>query len=259
SIYPADGEPQTAIVYRGTRSTFTFQTPTVEAMLDIVGNTTGQRTITGYTVGQGPGRARSHGGPGRARSHGGPFTSGDGRVLLYPPTNAPPDMFMVLQSAVSMPPRPVGREIVGRAYQVYSNQPSSDFAGASISFQYHEIDVQLSGQPERNLTVYFWTGTTWTALHTERDLTQNFASASLPGPGLYALMSAVEIPLTGPGWNNIAYTVDETRPVADALASVAGAYTLVYGYDSEDLNDPWKLYSVNGPNWLNQLGYLEFG
>ena len=77
----------------------------------------------------------------------------------------------------------------------------------------------------------------------------NYASARLQGPGLYALMTSIEIPLQ-PGWNLIGYPVQTagvptaTRPISDVLASISGDYSVVYGYDATDTRDPWKLYAT---------------
>jgi hypothetical protein len=44
------------------------------------------------------------------------------------------------------------------------------------------------------------------------------------------------------GWNLIGYPAARPRPVKDVLASISGKYTLVYGYDGNDLADPWEKY-----------------
>ena len=50
-----------------------------------------------------------------------------------------------------------------------------------------------------------------------------------------------------------------TRPVTDALISIVGFYTTVYSYRPADAQDPWKLYDVTVPDWVNDLRTLEFG
>jgi hypothetical protein len=96
-------------------------------------------------------------------------------------------------------------------------------------------------------------------LPTRLDTDHNNASAPVQGEGLYALMSSVEIPLYGPGWNLFAYPVQATRPVTQALLSISGVYTTVYGYDAQDAADPWKVYDVTAPDWVNDLSALQFG
>ncbi len=60
------------------------------------------------------------------------------------------------------------------------------------------------------------------------------ASTPTQGPGVYALMSSIEITIDGPGWNLFAYPVAANRPVTDALISITGYYTTVYGYKPAD-------------------------
>jgi hypothetical protein len=72
-------------------------------------------------------------------------------------------------------------------------------------------------------------------------------------------MSSFNIPLYGPGWNLFAYPVQATRPVSEALLSISGYYTTVYGYVFTDTVDPWRIYDVTLPPQLNDLAVLEFG
>jgi hypothetical protein len=85
------------------------------------------------------------------------------------------------------------------------------------------------------------------------------ASAPGQGTGIYALMSSIRLPLTGPGWNLISYPIRTTQTVMQALLSISGYYTTVYGYEADDLDDPWKVYDVTAPEWVNDLATLEFG
>jgi hypothetical protein len=91
------------------------------------------------------------------------------------------------------------------------------------------------------------------------DTYHNNASAPAQGEGLYALMTSIEIPLTSPGWNSFSYPVQGTRAVSEALLSISGSYSTVYGYDASDANDPWKVYDVTAPGWVNDLETLAFG
>jgi hypothetical protein len=109
------------------------------------------------------------------------------------------------------------------------------------------------------LTLYFWNGAIWTALNTVLDTYFNLASAPSQGEGVYALMASVKIPLYGPGWNNFAYSVHVTQPVSEALLSIQGYYTTVYGYEPTDTTDPWKVYDTGVPTYVNDLEVLEFG
>ncbi len=60
------------------------------------------------------------------------------------------------------------------------------------------------------------------------------------------------------GWNLVAYPAMESREVGRALESIAGYYTLVYGYEEGSAN-PWQRYSSATPSWAISLTHLEPG
>jgi hypothetical protein len=60
-----------------------------------------------------------------------------------------------------------------------------------------------------------------------------------------------------PGWNLVGYPGTQTRPIAEALASIAGKYTLIYAYDASDPADPWRKYNVNAPPYANNLSAMR--
>ena len=250
TIYPG-GEGFAELTLQPSQTqTITLVQPATDVFLDFSGSSAGQRLIAGYWLGSGPGRTYSYGGP---------YTSGDGGVSVYPPANLANDDFMVLQTPLAMPVLPPGRVLIGRAYEVRAGSGASTFAAGSVTFQYLGLDVFLSGIPERYLKIYASDGRTWKPLRTVLNTAQNFASAPLPGPGIYALLVGTEIPLTGPGWNQFGYTIQETLPVTVALRSIDGNYTTVYGYDPMDPHgDPWKIYNVGAPDWVNELRQLEY-
>jgi hypothetical protein len=49
------------------------------------------------------------------------------------------------------------------------------------------------------------------------------------------------------GWNLAGYPSATERPVAEALAGIAGKYSLVQAYDASDSTDPWKEYDPDNP------------
>ena len=147
--------------------------------------------------------------------------------------------------------------VVGHAYRLSASPEAPDLTGASISFMY--VGSEVPPGEESFLKLYFWDGAGWEQLPTELDQYHNNASARVVGPGLYALMSSIEIPLVGPGWDLFAYPVQATRPVTDALGSIEGSYRIVYGYEATDLVDPWRVYGVGVPAYVNTLEALEFG
>ena len=250
TLYPGGEFAVTRTLQVSDTQDIVLSEPATDVFLDFSGSSAGQRLISGYWLGSGPGRTYSYGGP---------YTSGDGGVSVYPPQNLANDDFMVLQTPLAMPSLPAGRVQIGRAYEIRAGGGASAFTGGSVTFQYLGLDVLLSGIPERYLKIYASDGRTWKPLRTELNTAQNFASAPLPGPGIYALLASTEIPLIGPGWNQFGYTIQETLPVTVALRSIAGHYTTVYGYDPADPHgDPWKIYNVGVPDWVNELRQLEY-
>ena len=61
------------------------------------------------------------------------------------------------------------------------------------------------------------------------------------------------------GWNLVGYPVLQNQPTANALNSIASAYTLVYGYDAADLADLWKQYDPNAAPFANDLQDMQAG
>ena len=254
TIYPggeATSPSLTTTLQPGQTNIVTLSRPASDVLLDFAGNQATQRLITGYWLGSGPGRTYSYGGP---------YTSGDGGVSVYPPANLADDDYMVLQNPVTLPPLPPGRMLIGRAYDIRASNGAGAFVDASVTFQYLGADVGLSGLPERFLKVYHWDGAQWQPLPTILNQDQNFASAALTQPGVYALMISAEIPLARAGWNLFGYPIQSSQFVTEALHSIAGFYTIVYGYDAIAPNgDPWQMYAVDVPAWVNDLRQLEYG
>ena len=203
TVYPNGVAPQVTVLTPTIARSVTLSQPAIEVLVDITGNGPGERMITGYATGAGPGQQRGHGGPGQQRGHGGPFASGDGSLIIYPPRSLPNDVFIVVQTATHLPELPPGLAAIGRAYHIRPSIGVTDFTGASVSFQYLGLDVLLadvSGTPqekEASLAVEYWDGTTWTLLKTTLNSTQNFASALLPRPGLYVLTAGRAMPTLG--------------------------------------------------------------
>jgi hypothetical protein len=109
------------------------------------------------------------------------------------------------------------------------------------------------------LKVYHNDGSGWRVLPTTLDTAFNYATAPIQEGGLYALMSNLEIPLYRAGWNLFSYPVQTTRHVSQALQSIDGHYSIVYGYEAADEADPWKVHGVGAPEWVTDLETLAFG
>jgi hypothetical protein len=163
-----------------------------------------------------------------------------------------------------LPALPPGRTAIGEGYNLLAT-PGAPMLEGSIAFEYLGSDVLAAGGNESNLTIYFWDETEWTALHTVRDPYYNLMSARSQGPGIYALMSSVQIPLEAVGWNLIAYPVQETQPVEEALASIDGKYTQVLGHriiNGQGYLWAWDSYIPDLPpifQRFNTLHELRFG
>lgn len=61
------------------------------------------------------------------------------------------------------------------------------------------------------------------------------------------------------GWNLIGMPTEQARPVRNALFSIDGKYSLVFGYDPTDAEDPWEIYDVAAPEWANDLQFMQPG
>lgn len=70
--------------------------------------------------------------------------------------------------------------------------------------------------------------------------------------------TTTDIPLYA-GWNLVGYPAGTTRPVSEALAPIAGKYTLVFAYDCSDTANPWRSYSPQIPDWANTLQDMRPG
>jgi hypothetical protein len=235
--------------------------------------------ITGYSIGTSPGPVRGHGGPvrghggpvrghggpvrghgGPVRGHGAPILSGDGQVTVYTPDPTIPEgEFLTIQAATGVPALPPGRVQIGQAYRVAATGGLANLAESSISFQY--LGEAVPAGMEQDITIYYvgegMDG--WQPLTTKLNTWDNFASASSAGSGLYALLTAFRVPLRATGWNLFSYPLREARPVTQALASIDGYYHTVYGYAATDEADPWKVYDLDVPDYVNDLQELAFG
>ncbi|GIK71607.1 MAG: hypothetical protein BroJett021_05950 [Chloroflexota bacterium] len=233
--------------------------------------------VTGYAVGGNPVHLRARRTLTRAggvhlRARRAPVISADGQVMIFGETfdlYQDEEWFFTLQATGAVPDIPPGRSLVGQAYLLSASANAPDLTDASISFGY--LGEQVPASEEGFLRIYFWqqdatvclqyglTTPCWESLYTFRDVEYNLASARTKGPGLYALLSSFEIPLTNIGWNNFAYPVPQSQTVASALASLEGAYTIVYGYQPGESGDAWKVYGPDTPDWVSDLKELRFG
>jgi hypothetical protein len=216
-----------------------------------------QRGSGGFQRGSG-GIMRGSGGI--MRGSGAPIVSPDGQMIFFTenPVEFITGTFFIIQGMAGLPPLPPGRTLVGQGYNLVVS-PEAILPVGSASIQYLSNDVLVAGASEEDLALYFWDGHAWRELETVLNTYFNLASAPSQGEGVYALMASVKIPLYGPGWNNFAYPMQETRLVTEALASISGYYTTVYGYEAEDEVDPWEVHDVTAPDYVQDLAVLKYG
>jgi hypothetical protein len=244
----------------GYSTTFNLPTPALEGYVQIwVENDSSQRreSVADYALGGNPGFIRGRGGFIRGRGING--SSADGQVMLFGDgLNERAGRFFSLQAATHIPNVPSWVSVVGKVYWLHVATPAPDLARTSISFGYLGSDVPPG--EEDGLRMYVFKDGTWTALPTNLDTTRNFASAPAQGPGLYALMSSIDIRLERTGWNLFAYPVHDTRTVTDTLRSIEPHYTTVYGYSGTDaMPNLWHVYDRDAPSYVNTLHTFEWG
>ena len=55
------------------------------------------------------------------------------------------------------------------------------------------------------------------------------------------------------GWNLIGMPTKQPRPIQNALFSINGKYSRVFGYNPTNTTDTWLIYDVTAPEWANDL------
>lgn len=68
---------------------------------------------------------------------------------------------------------------------------------------------------------------------------RNNGSATLTVRGQYSVSTDI---ILCTGWNLIGYPAARPQPIQEVLLPISGKYSLVYGYDGNDLADPWEKY-----------------
>jgi hypothetical protein len=240
-----------------------------------------RQAITEFAIGGNPVRIRALRAPAdprnvriralrvRIRALRAPAASADGQVMVYPDEEKLPldkEWSFTLQPATRLPAELRWATPVGRAYWLTASENirQEDFGRSSITFEYLKSDVPAG--EEAFVHMYLWEEAEkrWRLIESQQNYPEyNLVSAPVKRPGLYALFAHYDISLQ-PGWNLIGYPVQTagvpttTRPISDILASIAGDYSIVYGYDAADARDPWKLYAPR-PDVQSDLAALDFG
>ena len=82
------------------------------------------------------------------------------------------------------------------------------------------------------------------------------AATLLPTDGTLPASTTMEL---CEGWNLIGFPAGEPRHPHTALASIAGKWQRIFGYDAFDSEDPWEVFSVDVPDWANDLQVMQPG
>lgn len=228
--------------------------------------------VMSFGLGGSPASRPSPGRPGRPFRSGWrryvPAASADGTVVLEGDSlgNRTNAWWLTIQTATHIPSPPPWLRVVGEAYWIHATENTPDLDDISVSFNYLGADVPADEEPYLHL--YFWdeAARTWTLAadpalrppQTHIDTDYNVVVARSRGPGMYALMSAYEVPLAADRWNLISYPVPGERDVVEAMRSIAGAFSVMYGYAPDEIDDPWKVYGPQAPDWVNDLRVLAF-
>lgn len=198
-------------------------------------------------------------------SGGAPAASGDGQLVVYVDDVSYQNEWFLTVQAVAAPSPPPWATLVGQAFRITISAPDSgavpSLNSMSVAFRYLGTDVPPGEEPW--LRLYRWdeASVRWVQLSTRLDTYHNMASAAVQESGVYALMSSIEIPLYGLGWDLFGYPILGTRPVTEALISISSFYTTVHGYDplQPDPFARWQTHDVQMPRALDTLNELSFG
>ncbi|MGB0384928.1 MAG: FG-GAP repeat domain-containing protein [Ardenticatenaceae bacterium] len=206
--------------------------------------------------------SQSRGWGSQSRGWGAPMTSAEGQLTVFNVDNPYGQTgTSAFQTLNSVPNLPSWFTVVGHGYRVTLQENFTQTIRRTLSFDYLQSDVPDGMEYTLNIYHSSDEGTTWQRLSTDVDQDDNRATTLMPdgGGGIYALISTIEVPLRTAGWNLFAYPVQTTRTISDALQSINGYYSTLYGYDGSTPDDPWRVYDSSAESWVNTLHQLEYG
>ncbi|MCB9151337.1 MAG: VCBS repeat-containing protein [Caldilineaceae bacterium] len=212
------------------------------------------------------GRARAWGGRaygwgGRARAWGAPVMSSDGQVSIFPLENPfAGGVHYTLQTVAFPPTLPTWLTPVGQAYRIVSD---GTLSRSAILFNYLSRDVPDGYENLLNIYYSRDEGQTWQRLATDLDTYRNQASGPVLGEGIYLLVATIPLkPALSAGWNSFGYPAQASQPIAQALASIDGKYTIVHHYRAAPA-PTWQTYAPDvAPPFdivVNDLEQMELG
>ncbi|WP_161569147.1 FG-GAP repeat domain-containing protein [Candidatus Oscillochloris fontis] len=187
--------------------------------------------------------------------------SSDGQLMIY--SNPLKDYtYYSIQSAAQIPTPPPWMVVVGQPYRVISNLNATQMADNQMAVTIAYLEQEMPAGTEGGLALYYWSaGTGWRQLTTtHNDTDRNEIAAMAVGPGIYALMTQLDV---REGWNLISYPWSKIESISAATARLnaqAGVhYTTIHSHTPTDSANPWKIYDYAVPNWVNDLDSLEYG
>jgi hypothetical protein len=121
---------------------------------------------------------------------------------------------------------------------------------ASVGSNNWKLYDDTSGQPNPTLSTLdekmgFWIHIT------------ALSAVTLDVDGTAPSTTLIRLHTEGGGWNLVGYPADDSRAMPGVLGSTD--FSLVYAYHANDTSDPWKLYDVGVPDWVNDLNQLDPG
>jgi hypothetical protein len=264
-IFPADADATNEQALTSTTSGYTGQISMTQPALDgyvrVWVNEPGTRreVVSAFTLGGNPAPPRR---PQRRSRRRAPAISSDGSVILFADNlEFPAGEFFSIQNATALPAPPHWSALVGQGYRLLASPRAPSLEGVALNISYLEDD--LAPGTEGGIGLYYWNNTSWTLIpSTTLDQERNEISSQAVGPGLYALMTSLNV---HPGWNLVAYPWTSTNSLTRSLELInaGGDYTTVYGRVENDPNDQWQVYDVDVPTeWapiVNDLTALQYG
>ncbi|MEM7132849.1 MAG: VCBS repeat-containing protein [Chloroflexota bacterium] len=193
--------------------------------------------------------------------------SPDGEVIFYSLAyTETTDALYSLQALSRVPSLPTWATQVGQAYRLTASSQAPPFTSTPTSLLFSYLARDVRAIDESFITLYYAplavnesAGNVWQPLDTFVNTELNTASALVEEPGFYALMASFQLPLQS-GWNLIGYPAVASQPITQALSSLNGKFSQVYGFEPTS-EQPWRLYPVNQPGLhdMETLQELEFG
>jgi len=250
-IFPEAGDPVTITLSPTQTSlgltyavTWTLTTPALGALVRLWDPVAPleREAVADYNLGGDPAPPRKP----LKRKRRAPALSSDGQALLLTDNlNFQPGEFYAFQTVDRLPPPPPYATPVGLGYRLLASDATlrSQIAlSTTLALSYFSSDVPQGA--ERGVAMYYYPpgGSAWQLVPLSKDVGENTVGARPLGEGLYALMTSVPLRLKG-GWNLVFAYPGDTQPLPDALSNVGGSYNLIYGYDEDDEDDPWKVHA----------------